>query len=50
MGFKRLVSGMKQSNRKGLLQTAYCWIKSWMYGMETLEELNDSQNQFFKWM
>jgi hypothetical protein len=50
MGFKRLFSGMKESNRKGLLQTAYCWIKSWMYGMETMEELKDSQNQFFKWL
>jgi hypothetical protein len=50
MGFKRLVSGMKETNRKGSLQTAYCWIKSWMYGMETLEELNDSQNQFFNWL
>jgi hypothetical protein len=50
MGFKRLVSGLKESNQKGSLQTAYCWIKSRMYGMETLEELNDSQNQFFNWL
>jgi hypothetical protein len=50
MGFKCLVSGMKESNRKGSLQIAYCWIKSWMYGLETPEELNDSQNQFYNWL
>jgi hypothetical protein len=50
MGFKRLVSGIKESNRKGSLQIAYCWIKSWMYVLETREELKDSQNQFYHWL
>jgi hypothetical protein len=50
MGFKRLVSGIKESNRKGSLQIAYCWIKSWMYGLETPEELNESVNQFYNWL
>jgi hypothetical protein len=50
MGFKRLVSGIKDSNRTGSLQIAYCWIKSWLYILETREELTDSQNQFHHWL
>lgn len=50
MGFKRLVSGIKEANRTGVLQIAYCWIKSWMYVLETREELDDSINQFNHWL
>lgn len=50
MGFKRLVSGIKEDNREGALQIAYCWIKSWMYVLETREELQHSQKQFDHWL
>ena len=50
IGFKRLVSGIIDENRKEHLQVAYRWIHSWMYHLETVNEYVASVNGYHVWL
>jgi hypothetical protein len=50
MGFKRHISGVNAENSVGHMEIGYRWMHSWMYNLETINELFDSVNKFHIWV